>query len=45
MSYTFENYRKYSSWDRPRSFDMQIRISQPDNLRPQTLADKRNANT
>ena len=37
------HYRKDSSWDRPRSLDMQISRSQLDDLRHQTLIDERNA--
>ena len=43
-TYKFANYRKDSSWDRPRSLDMQISRSQLENLRHQTLDDERNAN-
>ena len=32
ISYKFANYRTDSSWDRPRSLDMQISRSQLDNL-------------
>ena len=37
ISYTFASYRKDSSWDRPRSLDMNISRSPLDNLRHQTL--------